>query len=669
MNKARQLTGVMSAVALLSALLLTGVIGTGVVLADTSLHQTGPIAAEEFGNQECGDTEVAPGETLWHFVLTQTTDENTGTLWADFEDANGDPHQVVEHFTKHTGGVLHWDVITPSGWILIDATTDADGALLNLSHVCIGDHPGATAAIVTEIHSGATDSGAPVVIPNGGHVDLGSTVHDSATLTTLPDVDPLPAGSWVTFYFYEDATCDNSFEGDPGVFVDSEAFDVSGMSTASGLTVDPALAQGPLGPGDYSYRAFFTSGDTDIVLNATADCEPFTVDKGDLDIRTDIHNAAHAVVLSVPLGSVVHDTATLSGSVAGFDPDMTKVSFSFYTNGDCEEVGASVANTGTESTFVARSADSAALAAGQYSYSASFAGDDNYNPAGPAACEPLTVEKGDLDIRTDIHNSAHAIVLSVPVGGIVHDTATLSGAVAGFDPDLDEVSFTFWLNGACDGAGAPVANAAPESLYVARTVNSAPLAAGHYSYSASFAGDDNYNPVGPATCEPLSVFQPGKTMGFWGNKNGIARILANGGYAANAVNIGRGAIIDTQAESLKVLPKTLNACGKGNPIIFSDQTVSANCSLASGININSLNTLAAQTLALGYNIKLVAGYDGQTIGDLGCTPVGSLTTSSTVGDAFAAAVALINGSASGGTTTQAQIGAMNTLLGCLNAEA
>ena len=668
MTKTRQLVALISSLALLSALLLTATVGTGVALASTDLHQSTPIAAEDF-NQECNGTEVDPGETLWHFVLVQTTAVNTGTLWADFEDANGDPHQVVEHFTKHTGGVLHWDVITPSDWILVGATTDADGALLTLSHVCIGDHPGATAAIVTEIHLGATDGAVPVVVPNESHVALGSTVHDSAVLTTVPDVALLPVGSWVTFYFYTDFTCDNSFEGDPGVSFDSEAFDVSGMSTASGLSLDPALAQGPLGPGDYSYRAFFTSGDTDIVLNATADCEPFTVDKGDLDIRTDIHDAAHAVVLSVPLGSIVHDTATLSGSVAGFDPDMTKVSFSFYMNGDCEEVGASVANTGTESTFVARSADSAALAAGEYSYSASFAGDDNYNPAGPAACEPLTVNKGDLTIRTDIHNSAHAIVLSVPVGSIVHDTATLGGAVAGFDPDLSQVSFTWYTNGSCEGAGSPVANAAPESTYVARSVNSAPLAAGHYAYSASFAGDANYNPAGPATCEPLGVFQPGKTMGFWGNKNGIARIEANGGYAANAVNIGRGAIIDTKAESLKVLPKTLNACGKGNPIIFSDQTATANCSLATGININSLNTLSAQTLALGYNIKLVAGYDGQTISDLGCSPVGSLTSSSAVGDAFAAAVALINGSASGGTTTQAQIGAMNTLLGCLNAEA
>lgn len=113
----------------------------------------------------------------------------------------------------------------------------------------------------------------------------------------------------------------------------------------------------------------------------------------------------------------------------------------------------------------------------------------------------------------------------------------------------------------------------------------------------------------------------------------------------------------------------MNACGKGSPILFSDQTLTKNCSLATGVNFGSLNTLAAQTLALGYNIKLVSGYTGQTIGDLSCSPVGALTSSSTVNDAFTAAVALINGSASGGTTTQSSIGATNQLLGCLNREA
>jgi hypothetical protein len=159
-------------------------------------------------------------------------------------------------------------------------------------------------------------------------------------------------------------------------------------------------------------------------------------------------------------------------------------------------------------------------------------------------------------------------------------------------------------------------------------------------------------------------------MGFWGNKNGIALINKNGGYAQNPVNIGRGAIIDTADEAKKVLPNSLNACGKGSVIIFSDQTATKDCSVATGINKNSLNTLASQTLALGYNIKLLPSFTGQTLSQLACTPYATagLTGTSTVNQAFTKAVALIDGSASGGSTTQSQIGAMNSLLGCLNRE-
>ncbi len=53
------------------------------------------------------------------------------------------------------------------------------------------------------------------------------------------------------------------------------------------------------------------------------------------------------------------------------------------------------------------------------------------------------------------------------------------------------------------------------------------------------AGNANYQGATSA-CEPFSVVTFGKTMGYWGNQNGIAKILANGGYGANAVNIGRG---------------------------------------------------------------------------------------------------------------------------------
>ena len=86
--------------------------------------------------------------------------------------------------------------------------------------------------------------------------------------------------------------------------------------------------------------------------------------------------------------------------------------------------------------------------------------------------------------------------------------------------------------------------------------------------------------------------------------------------------------------------------------------------------MGTLNTAASQTLALGYNQQLISGYVGQTIGTLGCSAyvTAGLSAASSVTDAFNAAVSQINGSASGGTTSQPQLGAMNQLLSCLNRE-
>jgi hypothetical protein len=82
--------------------------------------------------------------------------------------------------------------------------------------------------------------------------------------------------------------------------------------------------------------------------------------------------------------------------------------------------------------------------------------------------------------------------------------------------------------------------------------------------------------------------------------------------------------------------------------------------------------LAAQTLALTYNINNISGFSSNTIGSLGCTaPSGlGLTSSSTMSQVLVVANSLIDGSTSAGTTTQAQAGAMNSLLGgCINIEA
>ena len=187
--------------------------------------------------------------------------------------------------------------------------------------------------------------------------------------------------------------------------------------------------------------------------------------------------------------------------------------------------------------------------------------------------------------------------------------------------------------------------------------------------------------VGSPTLDALTVvftntpepprYTLGKTMGFWGNTNGIATILANGGYAGNAAAIGRGSNIDTQSEAQKVFPATLNACGKSTVIIFNGQTSAQDCSLATGVKIGALNTASGQTLALHYNTRIVTGYAGQTITGLVCDaylPGTGLSGINTVGDALTWAISVLNGSGSGGLSTQTEVGALNALLGCLNRE-
>jgi hypothetical protein len=287
-------------------------------------------------------------------------------------------------------------------------------------------------------------------------------------------------------------------------------------------------------------------------------------------------------------------------------------------------------------------------------------------------------------VVTEVHLANHTVIDGTNVaylpafGSIsVHDKATVTTTGGADIPAGSTVDFYFFTNGTCssDPADGPdskaISGASPASVDngLPQTID----ALGSYSYKAFFySGDLTAVTDAEGECEPFVVAaQLGKTMGFWGNKNGVAYITGHGGYSGNAVGIGRGSNIDTQNEAQKVLPLTLNACGKGSPFIYTvgAQTNNAACRLATGINVGTFNTNAAQLLALNYNVIFVPGFSGQTIGALGCTATSGLTSASTVNEVIANATALVDGSSTGGGTTQAALGAMNTLLGCLNREA
>ena len=124
----------------------------------------------------------------------------------------------------------------------------------------------------------------------------------------------------------------------------------------------------------------------------------------------------------------------------------------------------------------------------------------------------------------------------------------------------------------------------------------------------------------------------GKTMGYWGNTNGQARLAANDAFSAtNAVTLGASpgcyVVVDSATKSKKILPNTLNGI-----------SILTNCTAAnqldSGINANSMNTLLAQTLAISYNIKYVNGYTGQTISALGWVEGSEILRSLPFSDSF-----------------------------------
>ena len=124
---------------------------------------------------------------------------------------------------------------------------------------------------------------------------------------------------------------------------------------------------------------------------ASGNSGPATKLWADAAVRTDIHNAAHAVITTASAGDVVHDKVFVTkaaGTPAAVPAPTGNVTFHRYTSLNC--TGAAVDQT------VALAADGTAetstfTVVDDMSYKADYAGDVNY-PARSGACEPLSVQ-------------------------------------------------------------------------------------------------------------------------------------------------------------------------------------------------------------------------------------------------------------------------------------
>ena len=327
-----------------------------------------------------------------------------------------------------------------------------------------------------------------VVVPLGGFVPNGTLIHDTATVTGLNAITPTGT---LTYVFFSNGACSGS-----------------GTSQTVNLTQGVApnsTVKGPLAVGFYSFNATY-SGDSNYP-RSTSQCEFFIA--GSSSFTTAVFTSTGVAVPvggSVPFDSSVHDTAIVTG-VGGFTPSGTVTYMFFMNTGNNICSGSTHQQSVTLSNgMIPNSNTQGPLTAGNYSYQASYSGDNNYPPS-TSSCEPFTVAPHPV-LTTALFTSTGASIplgSSVYSGTSVYDTASLSGVVSGFTP-TGTVTYTFYTSSSCGGPGTPQTLPLSNGL-IPNSPSQGPLMAGSYSFRASYNGDSNYISTN-GSCESFTVLSP-----------------------------------------------------------------------------------------------------------------------------------------------------------------
>ncbi|MFN2606794.1 MAG: beta strand repeat-containing protein, partial [Acidimicrobiales bacterium] len=190
----------------------------------------------------------------------------------------------------------------------------------------------------------------------------------------------------------------------------------------------------------------------------------------------------------------------------GLNPTGT-VTFNLFGPNDATCAGPAVFTSTVPVTGAgAVSANFTTTAAGTYRFTASYSGDTNNNPAGPTACNDPAEAVVVTPATPALSTNASA---SVPVGGTIHDTATLTG---GLSPTGTITFNLFGPNDAtCTGAVAFTATVPVAGNGSYDSPNFTTTAAGVYRFVASYSGDANNAAVGPTACtDPAEAVTVGK---------------------------------------------------------------------------------------------------------------------------------------------------------------
>jgi hypothetical protein len=260
-------------------------------------------------------------------------------------------------------------------------------------------------------------------------------------------------------------------------------------------------------------------------------------------VVTEVHDASHKFVdptNPAPLGSILHDTATVSDGNANLPIPQGLVTFRFYRNLSCDGTGEGAGTVAVDANGVGHpSASFGPLPAGSYSFKARFEASDGVYASVDypnVACEPAPVDKSTPHLITAIHlgsdHSKDAQNTEIDAWSFIHDSATMDrGFVAAISPTAPAV-FTFFTARDCPvGTGYAAGGHAFDGNGLADPSDSeGPLSAGDYSFIVTFTGDDNYKAAEPAACENVKVVNRAtRTPGFWGTHTAFANSVWGAG--------------------------------------------------------------------------------------------------------------------------------------------
>jgi hypothetical protein len=398
---------------------------------------------------------------------------------------SGPTGNVSDAVTGQTAGgpsLSPYGPFTGSGATVGEAITayPSDNSSNVASNTLVGPVGGCSATTATTVIDAATG------LTWSGSETTGASAYDTATVTISDG--STPSGTVSYSFFSLNDTC----AGTPGA-TDTVTLNADG-------SVPNSTTEGPLAPGSYAFQAtywpatYWPSGVNEGAINAeavagwTSTCEPFTV-------RGTSTTATVVVQSGTATGSSAHDTATVTTSDTVVASGT--VTYTFFSNGTCDGTGTAAGTVDLSRTGAVSNSNTEGppLAAGSYSFRATYSGDLNYGGS-TSTCEPFTVGRGTSTTATVVVQSGPA------TGSSAHDTATVTTSDTVVASGT--VTYTFFTNGACSGTGTGAGGGALVSGAAPNSSTEGPLAAGSYAFQATYSGDSNY--AGSTSgCEPFTV--------------------------------------------------------------------------------------------------------------------------------------------------------------------